>query len=167
AAPSPSPETRQGHAVFPPSQPLRVRKPDELESLKANKALFPSSRGEAFAVAGLICSGTCFALTFQPFDSGLSPQTRLVVPALAVSHVSAGLVKIRRAFHQFCFRAVVHRVHHPPLLLITVAPERRRAMLAVNIQRIEIQMEGSELLLVVVVIPCHAVQRFEAGIRRR
>src|SRR5258707_5988331 len=76
-------------------------------------------------------------------------------------------VKIRSALDKLRFRAVVHGVHGVLAWLISIAPERGGAVLAVFIQRIEVDVEGGQLLFVVVVIARHAGHGFEAGVLRR
>src|SRR6266436_1441794 len=68
------------------------------------------------------------------------------------------------AFGKPCLRPVVNRIHRVLLRLVMIAPQRRRSVHPVFIQRIKENMKSREFLLIVVVIPRDPRQRFETSL---
>src|SRR6202521_5296718 len=78
-----------------------------------------------------------------------------------------GFVEIGDAIDEVRFRPVVNGVGRAATLVVRVLPKRGGAVDAVFVERVKKDVEGGELLFVVVVVACDAGHSFEAGIGGR
>src|SRR5260221_11049212 len=83
------------------------------------------------------------------------------------SLVAADFVEVGGAFGEFGFGAVVDGVHGLFFGFVAIAPERSGAVDAVFVARVEIDVEGAEFFLVVLVMARDAGGGFEGGGLRR
>src|SRR6266581_1321117 len=81
--------------------------------------------------------------------------------------VAADGVEVGFARSQAGFSAVVDRVGGLLVFFVSIAPQRSGAVHAIFIERVEIDVKGSEFFLVVVVVVRNARQRFHARIAGR
>src|SRR5216684_6813168 len=61
----------------------------------------------------------------------------------------------------------MHGVSSLFVCFIAIAPERSRAVCPILVDGVEIEMKGSEFLLVILVVARHSSHRFEARVGRR
>src|SRR5260370_29355762 len=79
--------------------------------------------------------------------------------------VAADLVEEWLTGSEARLRAVVHGIRSLFACLVPVAPERSRAVRAVFIDGVEIDVERAEFFLIVFLVVRDAAERFQAGVR--